>query len=307
MAIVRKAGRHLLTTRSVHLDIHPRPANLSESREVFRVLQGFGEVDVYKTLRHERPVGAPNSAFAIYRDPEAAQKALSASPIRFALETVVESEAREDAVWTSSEKVEDEGNMTQNAPVKDGVEEITRPSLLLNQIPEQRQVKFGHIPLEHTSSEAAEEAQEQNQAPEKAALKVVRWFHVNVDRTRAVYQDYVERQPFYSDFSVAKSMMQEDLAKRVPHVGLSDVTIRDGNFHRTPIKILQRRIKEISKIKTLRQLWDEVHEGEETDNVVNTSRERVQEEGTNVHGGRANAWGAQTGHTEQWGIQTSPK
>jgi hypothetical protein len=50
MAIVRKVGRQLLATRSVHLDIHPRPANLSESREVLRVLQGFGAIDIYKTL-----------------------------------------------------------------------------------------------------------------------------------------------------------------------------------------------------------------------------------------------------------------
>ncbi|KAF2493966.1 hypothetical protein BU16DRAFT_590803 [Lophium mytilinum] len=299
MALLRKAGRHLLTTRSVHLDIHPRPADLGESREVLRVLQGFGEVDIYKTLRHERPVEAPNSAFAIYRDPEAAQKALNASPIRFALETVAESEAKEEAAWASPEKPEDEWNTIQEAPMKDGVEEITRPSLLLNQIPAQRQGKFGQNSPVQNSSEAMEETPEHGQAPENAAPKVVRWFHVNVDRTRAVYQDYVERQPFYSEFAVANSMMQEDLAKRVPHVGLSDVTIRDGNFHRTPTKFLKRSAKRISQIKTLRQLWDEVHKGEVPDPVVNNAKETVQEEG-------ANAWGARTGLTEQWGIQSGP-
>lgn len=37
--------------RAVHVKIHPRPRNLSESREVLRVLQQYGEVVMYKHLR----------------------------------------------------------------------------------------------------------------------------------------------------------------------------------------------------------------------------------------------------------------
>ena len=47
--------RRALAQRSVHLRINPRPANLSESREIFRVLQRFGEINTYNYLR----VGAP--------------------------------------------------------------------------------------------------------------------------------------------------------------------------------------------------------------------------------------------------------
>lgn len=47
---VRRAAAHL-PSRSVHLRIVPRPANLSESREIFRVLQRFGEINTYKHLR----------------------------------------------------------------------------------------------------------------------------------------------------------------------------------------------------------------------------------------------------------------
>jgi hypothetical protein len=48
------AARRALTqlpARSVHLRITPRPSSLSESREIFRVLQGFGDISVYKHLR----------------------------------------------------------------------------------------------------------------------------------------------------------------------------------------------------------------------------------------------------------------
>lgn len=37
--------------RAVHVKIHPRPRNLSESREVLRVLQQYGEVIMYKHLK----------------------------------------------------------------------------------------------------------------------------------------------------------------------------------------------------------------------------------------------------------------
>jgi hypothetical protein len=46
---VRRAAS--LPALSVHLRIVPRPTNLSESREIFRVLQRYGEISVFKYLR----------------------------------------------------------------------------------------------------------------------------------------------------------------------------------------------------------------------------------------------------------------
>jgi len=43
--------RRALAPRSIHLRIVPRPANLSESREILRVLQRFGEISIFKYLR----------------------------------------------------------------------------------------------------------------------------------------------------------------------------------------------------------------------------------------------------------------
>lgn len=37
--------------RAVHIKIHPQPRNLSESTEVLRVLQQYGEVVMYKHLK----------------------------------------------------------------------------------------------------------------------------------------------------------------------------------------------------------------------------------------------------------------
>ena len=44
-AYARTAGR------AVHVKIQPRPRNLSESREILRVLQQYGEVAMYKHLK----------------------------------------------------------------------------------------------------------------------------------------------------------------------------------------------------------------------------------------------------------------
>ena len=44
-AYTRTAGR------AVHIKIHPRPLNLSESRHVLRTLQEFGDVIMYKHLK----------------------------------------------------------------------------------------------------------------------------------------------------------------------------------------------------------------------------------------------------------------
>lgn len=66
-----------------------------------------------------------------------------------------------------------------------------------------------------------------------------KWFQVTVDRSRAVHADFVQRQPLWKQFSPMRSLAQEDLAKVVPHVGLSDVSKRPPNAHRTPNKVLK--------------------------------------------------------------------
>ena len=55
-----------------------------------------------------------------------------------------------------------------------------------------------------------------------------------------------------------KSMAQEDLSKIVPHAGLSDVSKRPPNAHRTPNKVLRRMGQWVeSEMPTLRGLWEE--------------------------------------------------
>lgn len=85
-----------------------------------------------------------------------------------------------------------------------------------------------------------------------------KWFQVTVDRSRAVHQDFVERQPLWKQFEPMRSMAQEDLAKQVPHLGLSDISKRPPNAHRTPNKVLVSMAKYVEHgMPSLRALWAE--------------------------------------------------
>ncbi|KAF1937664.1 hypothetical protein EJ02DRAFT_329232, partial [Clathrospora elynae] len=224
------AVRRALAPRSIHLRIVPRPANLSESREIFRVLQRFGEISTFKYLRYEYQNPADNVALAIYRDEMSAQRALDASPIRFALEKLGKPPAETPAF--PSEEDEDEDHVpSSQSPAKQGIEEILRPSQLINRT----------LPSPSASTTPPSPPSMPFDPPpsQSETKKWTKWFQVTVDRSRAVHQDFVERQPYWKQFHPMKSMAQEDLAKVVPHIGLSDVSKRPPNAHRTPNRVLR--------------------------------------------------------------------
>ena len=56
-AIARRAQRPVeevvrkLHPGAVHIEIHPRPKNLAESREIMHVVQGYGELSMFKHLK----------------------------------------------------------------------------------------------------------------------------------------------------------------------------------------------------------------------------------------------------------------
>ncbi|KAF2006576.1 hypothetical protein P154DRAFT_455345, partial [Amniculicola lignicola CBS 123094] len=222
----------LLASRCIHLRIQPRPANLSESREVLRVLKRFGEISTYKSLRYEYHNPANNVALAIFREAEAAQKALDASPIRFSLETRVEDAeaAVEDPFADGHPAQMDPDDMTSMSPPTDGIDDILRPSTLIGRTfppsPSPKAPSPAPLPYAPTSPHLIPTSK--------------KWFHVTIDRSQAVHQDFVERQPFWKEYSPMKNMVQEDLANVVPLLGLSDVAKRPLFQHRTRNRVLKR-------------------------------------------------------------------
>ncbi|XP_014558347.1 hypothetical protein COCVIDRAFT_36338 [Bipolaris victoriae FI3] len=251
--------RRALAPRSIHIRIIPRPANLSESREIYRVLQKFGELDTFKYLRYEYQNPADNVALAIYRDEMSAQRALDASPLRFALEKVVSPATTHPTQSSSSQEEEEEGGDLDNYSIEQtqhtkGIDEILRPSQLANR-------SWQSTPTTKPPPKPTPMPFE-SQAPSAKQIKQSKWFQVTIDRSRTVHQDYIERQPFWKQFSPMRTIAQEDLAKIVPHLGLSDISKRPPNAHRTPFRVLKIMNDYVeTKMPTLRGIF----EGSEAD------------------------------------------
>ncbi|EMD59607.1 hypothetical protein COCSADRAFT_164495 [Bipolaris sorokiniana ND90Pr] len=258
--------RRALAPRSIHIRIVPRPANLSESREIYRVLQKFGQLDTFKYLRYEYQNPADNVALAIYRDERSAQRALDASPLRFALEKAV-SPATTHPPQSPSSQEEEEGSDIENSSADQiqhtkGIDEILRPSQLANR---SWQSTYTTKPPSKPTPMPFE-----SPAPSGKQIKQSKWFQVTIDRSRAVHQDYIERQPFWKQFNPMKSMAQEDLAKIVPHPGLSDISRRPPNAHRTPSRVLKIMNDYVeTKMPTLRGIF----EGSEADRAFEQRRQ----------------------------------
>ncbi|KAG9198275.1 hypothetical protein G6514_010296 [Epicoccum nigrum] len=220
-----------LPQRAVHLRIVPRPANLSESREVFRLLQRFGELNTYYSLKYQYHNPADNVSLAIYRSADAAQQALNASPLVFSLER--ETHLSDDPGSLDTVAADPDANLPRATSVDVG--EMTSPSELLH-----RTATTTSPPSSSSSATAtATSIAPLPFTPSPAVPTAKKWFQVTLDRSRVVHADFIERQPLYKQFNPMKSMAQLDLDKQVPHKGLSDLGRRGPGAHRTPLRQLR--------------------------------------------------------------------
>ena len=224
---------------------------------------------MWAQYEYHKPTG--NISLAIYRDADSAQQALNASPIRFALEKVIaEVEVdKKERDW-SDDEIEDETE-TRERDALDGIEDIIRPSQLISDA-----LLDTHAPTSSSSSTETPDLSSQGvntqanaktrtptplpfEPPAPIARKVSsKWFQITVDRSRVIHQDFVERQPFWKQFTPMKSMAQEDLMTKVPHIGLSDVSKRPPNYHRTPNKVMKQMSWYVeNRMVSLKEMFEE--------------------------------------------------
>jgi hypothetical protein len=211
---------------------------------------------------YHKPAG--NISLAIYRDADSAQQALNASPIRFALEKVIaEVEVdKKEQDWSDNEIEDETGTRERN--VLDGIEDIIRPSQLINDIRDtQATTEIPDISSQGANKQASAKIQSSAPLPFEPPAPIARkvsskWFQITVDRSRVIHQDFVERQPFWKQFTPMKSMAQEDLMTKVPHIGLSDVSKRPPNYHRTPNKVMRQMSWYVeNRMVSLKEMFEE--------------------------------------------------
>lgn len=82
-------------------------------------------------------------------------------------------------------------------------------------------------------------------------------FRVQADLWRGKHTDWLERHPFWGPFKLQKrGVIPQDLGKRVPLPGLSDINVKDKA--EIPIRILLRRADELENKASLRELMQEL-------------------------------------------------
>ena len=103
---------------------------------------------------------------------------------------------------------------------------------------------FGAEPPDHSSG--------------NLTARKTREFHLTADMSLMNYQDIIERAPFYGEFRLFKTPMQDDLANLVPIPGLSEASIK---LQTVPGRVLWARKKEEEQRPTLTELWEKGQKG----------------------------------------------
>jgi len=247
MNSVAKAARRV-AANAVHISLVPAPSCIAESREVLRVLQRFGEVVTYKSLKYDPLHPAPNSALAIFQHPESAERLLNTSPLRFSLEAVpVEHKEIQDLVSEQAAESEYTDDSISAEPLKGDGEELYRTTSLLDE---------PLTPPTGPKATASPKSERKHHENDIRRESIPREFRLEADVWLGKHQDYLERSPLWGPFWVdSRTAIQQDLAKRVPLIGLSDIAIQKRT-REIPLRILRKRQKGLTERKTLREVFE---------------------------------------------------
>lgn len=255
--------------RSLHLRIVPRPQNIAESRAILRLIQRYGEVEMFKSLRYDK-IPTPNAALVIMKSSETTRKLLYDSPLRFVMERDEDGVMREQQQEEQGEQqpsTRDPTMMSQRRDIRQNVAAIESQQFMpkSNSGPSPRpSAPTGAWGLPQTQSRNLSTSQRQGARPgqqPRGRTSLVpeegpREYQIQVNVATFNHRDHLNVNPYNGTFAVdTKSAIQEDLAKRVPLVGLSDLNLKKEE---KPWRVLawQRKYAEQAR-RPLRKMLEE--------------------------------------------------
>lgn len=229
--------------RALHLRIYPRPTTIAQSRAVLHYLSQFGDVEYYKNLKYDRrPSPSPTSALIIYRTPESAKECLRKDPIRFGIGRASPSPSSSSSHPSSQ---------LPDLLDEDEEEHHHKPKGIRATDPLRPERKF-HIP--GLSSRTRERVAEDFHASEDEGCV----FQINVRVARANFRDQVDQSHFHGGFEInTKTAAQQDLVKKVPLVGLSDLDWTVEKPWKAISWELKRDHEGERRRKPLSEIWEE--------------------------------------------------
>ncbi|KAF2719637.1 hypothetical protein K431DRAFT_272460 [Polychaeton citri CBS 116435] len=248
--------------RALHIRTTPRPLGLAASRQVLRILEQFGEVEHFRSLKFGGGGAAgqavvPNAALVIFREERAAEVVLRRSPVRFRVragpaeeaaeveaEAEVEVEVQTHAPWGLRASVQVPQQEKKKTSLPGGqTRSISTASKLQSPTTTQRSKHIPH-PMPRTSSRAGETIYQIEAGPAKFR-----------------FRDAVNQGHYHGSFPLdTKSAAQQDLAKKVPLVGLS---CWNWKVQGKPWRVAQRERGRVGRRdgnangKSLWEVWEE--------------------------------------------------
>ena len=239
--------------RAVHIKIHPRPSNLAESRELLRVLQQqYGEIEMYRHEKYNPAHPAHNTALAIFKNEDAAQKIIGASPLR------LERQPQEEG-WGARKIPGRDGSAAESSA------DSTEPPLQAPPFQPRQGVPRGfdlHPFLPQDSDSAFRKHEGLTQRQE---------FRLLVSPSHLDHQAVVERQHYYAGFRPDPStIMAADLKDRVPLPAMVDCHMSKKEV---PNRIRAKRARSndiMGQQLSLRAMWERGQRAKETKDATGT-------------------------------------
>lgn len=252
--------------RAVHFRITPRPSNISESREILRLISQFGEVEYYKHLKYDN-LSHPNTSIVIFRDEQAAEHCLKRSPIRFRLgpaEPEPDLVDRPEHLHNSHEEQpqQEELQQQQYTPTPTAKGPLSTPFGVSSA--QTRSLSTHSLPSAPRAPPALPFLPPYNAAEglpsDDLSSPKSRIFELQTNRARVNFRDNIDRTEYHGRFAIdGKSVIQQDLAGRVPTPGLSCWDWRKPN---KPERIvINLRTNEVRR--SLTDVWEEGRRPEE--------------------------------------------
>jgi hypothetical protein len=210
-------------------------------------------------------VSGPNAALAIFRAADSVDDLLKACPLKFSIERIEQpdvqpqSEDETASLQEGLQDIEDEepprSSITGDGQRVDGEELLTRPSTLTSQ-----PFTSTYKTSQHTRAPRWRNRQPPPPPPRSDdSLPTRTEFRVSADVWNGKHEDYLERSAYWGPFQVdTRSRIQQDLKRRVPLLGLSDI----HNLKNYPfLRHLRIRQQEMASRMTVREYFERVKDG----------------------------------------------
>lgn len=214
--------RSAVNNRAVSISVTPRPLNIGESREIYRLLARFGEVDYYKNLLYDL-IPTPGQAHIIYRDESAAQKCIERSPIRFRMGPARSSDEAfetDDLGETQVSVIDD----ALNSSLKSRVDRRTSSSrpFRVDQTRFMSTRSLQGLPKPHEELVMPRSARRTREE-----LPVSRLFQIIARPAAPDFRAAIERGHYYGRFpNDWRSVPNEDLKRKVPYKAMANLDWR---------------------------------------------------------------------------------